>query len=53
MSIMIIILTTALVGATAFALGKLNDPVGRELDGMRAHVELRNTMTPLFSGPKH
>ena len=51
--IMIIILTTALVGATAFALGKLNDPVGRELDGMRAHVELRNTMTPLFSGPKH
>ena len=52
MSIMIIILTIALVGATAFVLGKLNDPVGRELDGMRAHVELRNVMTPLFDGHK-
>ena len=50
---MITILTTALVGATAFVLSKLNDPVGRELDGMRAHVELRNTMTPLFPGPEH
>ena len=50
MTIMITILTTALVGATAFVLGKLNDPVGRELDGMRAHVELQNVMTPLFPG---
>jgi hypothetical protein len=47
---MIIILTTALVGATALLLGKLNDPVSRELDSMRAETDLRNTMTPLFSG---
>jgi hypothetical protein len=50
MRTMITILTTALVGTTAFVLGKLNDPVGRELDEIRAHVELRSTMTPLFSG---
>ena len=45
---MITILTTALIGTTAFLLGRLNDPIGRELDGMRAQAELRNVMTPLF-----
>jgi hypothetical protein len=48
---MITVLTTALVGAAALLLGKLNDPVSRELDSMRAETDLRNVMTPLFSGP--
>jgi hypothetical protein len=47
---MITILTTALAGVAAFALGKLNDPVGRQLDDVRSQVELRNVMTPLFGG---
>ncbi len=47
---MITILTTALVGVAALALGKLNDPVSRELDSMRANTDLRNAMTPLFGG---
>jgi hypothetical protein len=50
---MITILTTALVGTTAFLLGKLNDPIGRELDDFRAEVELRNVMTPLFGSPRN
>ena len=48
---MITILTTALVGTTAVLLGRLNDPIGRELDDFRSEVELRNVMTPLFGGP--
>ena len=47
---MITILTTALVGTAALVLGKLNDPVTRELDSMRAQTDLRNVMTPLFGG---
>ena len=50
---MITLLTTALVGAAALLLGKLNDPVSRELDSMRAETDLRNAMTPLFSGPSN
>ena len=47
---MITVLTTALVGAAALLLGKLSDPVSRELDTMRAQTDLRNVMTPLFGG---
>lgn len=47
---MITILTTALVGTAALVLGKLNDPVSRELDSMRTQSDLRTTMTPLFGG---
>ena len=49
MIIMIAILITALVGLTAFLLGKLNDPIGRELDGMRGHAELSELMTPVLT----
>jgi hypothetical protein len=33
----------------ALLIAMLDDPIGRELDGMRAQVELRALMTPLFS----
>jgi hypothetical protein len=47
---MIALLTTTLAAVAAFALGRFNDPVGRELDDVRSQVELRNVMTPLFGG---
>ena len=50
---MITILTTALVGTAALVLGKLNDPIGRELEDFRGQVELRNVMTPLFGSPSN
>ena len=48
----VVISTIILLGipcVIALLVAKLDDPIGRELDGMRAEVELRALMTPLFS----
>ena len=47
----IVISTVIFVGIPcliAVLVAKLDDPISRELDGMRAQVELRALMTPLF-----